>query len=259
MPWKRDENGQLAMDDSGNPIRVGDDNKEYPFGDDQLDTTLQNLTKANSEAAERKRKLREMEQKLKPLEDIEDLETWRSEADKAMKTMQNLKDKDLVDANEVENLKKQLSESYEKKIQEKDQALQEKDSLVYNLMVSQNFAKSQALENTVLPPDVAEAYFGKHFKIEDGQVVGYLGNDKIYSKQNPGQLATFDEALTEIIDQYPMKDRILKGPAGGSGSKTTTTPGSSGVRSKKDLKTAKDKAKFISKHGQEAYMDLPAE
>lgn len=219
MPWKRDDNGQLAFDDSGNPVRVDNDGKEYPFGDDQLDTTLSNLSKANGEAAERKKKLREMEQKLKPLEDIEDLETWRTEADKAMKTMQNLKDKDLVDANEVENLKKQLSDSYEKKIQEKDKALQEKEDLVYNLMVSQNFAKSSVLEKTVLPPDVAEAYFGKNFKIEDGQVVGYLGEDKIYSKQNPGQLASFDEALDEVIDQYPMKDRILKGPEPGGGSK----------------------------------------
>ena len=259
MPWKRDDNGNLALDEENNPIRVDAEGKEYPFGDSNLDGTLSKLEKLNRDEAGYRKTAEQLKQKLKPLEDIEDVETWRSEADKAMKTMQNLKDKDLVDANEVENLKKQLSESYEKKIQEKDQALQEKDSLVYNLMVSQNFAKSQALENTVLPPDVAEAYFGKHFKIEDGQVVGYLGNDKIYSKQNPGQLATFDEALTEIIDQYPMKDRILKGPAGGSGSNSTPANSGHGVKAKKDLRTAKDKAKYISKHGQDAYMNLPAE
>lgn len=224
MPFKRDENGQLAVDDSGNPIRVDADGKEYPFGDDALDSTLQNLAKANSEAAERKRKLREYESKLKPIEDIEDLEKWRAEADKALSTVKNLDDKKLVDAGEVENLKKSISESYEKKLAELTETIKAKDSELYQEKVSSRFAKSQAIEKTVLTPDIAEAYFSKNFKIEDGQVVGYMGDEKIYSKENPGQLADFDEALSTIIDKYPMKEKILKANPGGSG-----TPPNSGA------------------------------
>jgi len=46
-------------------------------------------------------------------------------------------------------------------------------------------------------------------------VVGYLGSEKIISKNNYGQLAGFDEALRIIVDQYPMKDAIIRAGAGG--------------------------------------------
>jgi hypothetical protein len=218
MPFKRNEDGTLAMDDSNNPIRVDADGKEYPFGDDALDSTLSNLSKATREATERKHKLRDAETQLKHLEGIEDPEKYFKEANKALETVKNLDDKKLVDAGEVENLKKSIADSYQKKLDEASESVKQKDDIIYNLMVSSQFAKSQALEKTVLTPDIAEAYFGKNFKIEDGQVIGYLGDDKIYSKESPGQLAGFDEALSEIIDKYPMKEKILKAAPGGSGS-----------------------------------------
>jgi hypothetical protein len=63
---------------------------------------------------------------------------------------------------------------------------------------------------------MATEYFGKHFKIEDNRIVGYLDGEKILSKTKYGELADFDEALETIIEKYPMKDRILRaGHAGG--------------------------------------------
>jgi len=257
MPFKRNEDGALALDESNNPIRVDADGKEYPFGDEALDATLHNLTKANSEAAERKRKLREVESQLKHLEGIEDPEKYFRDANKALETVKNLDDKKLVEAGEVENLKKSISESYEKKLKEAQDEIQAKDAELYTEKVSSRFAKSQALERTVLTPDIAEAYFGKHFKIEDGQVVGYLGDEKIYSKENPGQYAGFDEALSMVIEQYPMKDKIMRANPGGSGTPPSGGSFSSGTKTKKDFRGAKDKAAFIKEHGQEAFMNLP--
>lgn len=223
MPWKRNEDGTLAMDDSNNPIRVDGDGKEYPMTDDTLDATLSNLGKANNEAAERKRKLRVAEEQLKYLEGIEDPKEYFKKAEKALETVKNLDDKKLVDAGEVENLKKSISDSYEKKMAKLIDTIELKDTELYQEKVSSRFAKSTVLEKTVLPADVAEAYFGKNFKIEDGYVVGYLGDEKIYSKENPGSLANFDEALSEIIEKYPMRDKIMKADPGGSG-----TPSQSG-------------------------------
>ena len=227
MPWKRNDDGTLVIGDDGNPLRIDADGKEYAMSDDALDTTLSNLGKANSEAADRKRKLRVAEEQLKHLEGIDDPEQFFKDANKALETVKNLDDKKLVDAGEVENLKKSISDSYEKKLTKMQEAIAAKDTELYTEKVSSRFAKSPVLEKTVLPPDVAEAYFGKHFKIEDGQVIGYLGDEKIFSQKNPGGLADFDEALTTIIDKYPMKDKIMKADPGGSG-----TPSRSGNQPK---------------------------
>lgn len=225
MPWKRTDDGALALDENNNPIRVGSDGQEYPFGDENLDGTLGKLEKLNRDEAGYRKTAEQLRNKYKTVEDIEDLESWRAEADKALSTVKNLDDKKLVDAGEVENLKKSISDSYEKKLKEVQDQVAAKDKELYTEKVSSRFAKSQALEKTVLTPDIAEAYFGRHFQIEDGQVVGYLGDEKIFSHQNPGQLADFDEALSEIIEKYPMKDKILKAAPGGSG----TPPGGGGA------------------------------
>ena len=227
MSWKRNDDGTLAIDDSNNPVRLDSDGKEHSMSDDALDTTLQNLSKANSEAADRKRKLRAAEEQLKHLDGIEDPEQFFKDAHKALDTVENLDAKKLVDAGEVENLKKSISDSYEKKLAKMQEAMDAKDTELYTEKVSSRFAKSPVLEKTVLPPDVAEAYFGRHFKIEEGNVVGYIGDEKIYSQKNPGSYATFDEALSTIIDKYPMKDKIMKAEPGGSG----TPPGSGSAQS----------------------------
>lgn len=225
MPWKKTDDGKLAIDQNGNPIRIDSDGKEYAMPDDAIDATISNLMKANGESAERKRKLREAETRLAHFEAIEDPEKFLSEANKALATLRNLDDKKLIDAGEVENLKRSISESYEKKLADLGTSIKDKDGLIYKLMVSEKFATSEAIGKTILPPDVAEAYFGKHFKIEDGQVIGYLNDDKIYSKEKPGAIASFDEALSEVIDKYPMKDRILKPAPGGSGTAPNTGGG----------------------------------
>ena len=45
-----------------------------------------------------------------------------------------------------------------------------------------------------------------------------MNGQPIFSRSAPDTFATPEEALETIIDKYPMKDRILKAPDGGSGS-----------------------------------------
>ena len=217
LEYVKTDDGGLKLGEGGNPLVT--DGQNEPFELDALHL-YNKVPELNKESEKHRKKAKEYQEQMEKLqsqyEGIDDPEKARE----ALKTVQNLKDKDLVDSQEVETLKKSISESYEKKIQEKDQELQSKDSHIYKLLVSNQFANSKTVnEKTILPPDMAEAYFGKHFAIEDGQVVGYIGDDKIYSREKPGELAPFEEALQTIIDQYPMKDRILKGPASGGGTK----------------------------------------
>lgn len=141
---------------------------------------------------------------------------------KAVETVSNLDQKKLIDAGEVEKVKQQVSSVYEEKIKkltdDNKASLAAKDAHIYKLEVSNKFASSPFINGDtakiILPPDVAEAMFGKNFRIEDGRMVAYIGEEKIYSKERAGELADFEEALPIIVDRYPMKDRILKGVNG---------------------------------------------
>ena len=82
-------------------------------------------------------------------------------------------------------------------------------------------AQRQGLQQVAVPPHLLKATYGGNFKEEDGKLVAYDGNgQKIYSRSNPGELASFDEALEMIVNADPFKDHILKGTgAAGSGAK----------------------------------------
>lgn len=55
-----------------------------------------------------------------------------------------------------------------------------------------------------------QARFGQPAS-RDGAVVAYDGTgNKIYSRAKPGELASFDEAIEFLVEQYPQKDHILK-------------------------------------------------
>ena len=98
-----------------------------------------------------------------------------------------------------------------------------KEASIRTLLVKGIFDSSAFLKDkTVLPSDVAYASFGKHFEVkeENGElrVVATMNGQPIFSRSDPGTFAAPEEALEAIIDKYPMKDRILKAPDGGSGS-----------------------------------------
>jgi hypothetical protein len=119
-------------------------------------------------------------------------------------------------ANAVKPLQDQLAEA--------TKTIEGKDSHIYRLEVGNRFATSGYLkEKTILgeTPDLAEARFGKNFKIENGKVVPYgADGNQIYSRTKPGEIADFDEALAILVESHPGRDHILKGTgASGSGAK----------------------------------------
>ncbi|HEU0264327.1 MAG TPA: DUF6651 domain-containing protein [Geobacterales bacterium] len=212
------ENGNAVLQD-GKVVFVDDEGKETAYDVPQL---VGKISELNGEAKSHRLAAKAATEKLAQFEGIDD----PAAAIKALKVVANLDDKKLIDAGEVEKLKAGLTDSFTKKIQELEKGLADKDGHIYKLEVSNRFAASQFInEKTVLPPDIAEATFGKAFKIENGKVVAYDANgNQIYSKAKPGEPAEFEEALQFIVESYPAKDRILKGSgASGSGARQTTT------------------------------------
>lgn len=207
-----DANGNVVLR-NGKPVYVHDDGTEVEF---DAPAAVSKITALNNEAKGHRLEAKEAKEKLASFDGIEDAEVAR----KALETVKNLDQKKLIDAGEVEKVKKEVATVYEGRLAEKDKVISEKDGYIYKLEVSNRFTASPFIaEKTTLPPDLAEAYFGKHFKVEDGKTVAYIGDDKVYSRKNPGELAEFEEAIEQIVDKYPMKDRILKGKTG-SGSDT---------------------------------------
>jgi hypothetical protein len=78
----------------------------------------------------------------------------------------------------------------------------------------------------MLTPDIAYASFKTGLRVVYDQqgkpfVVGYLDNEKIFSRKDPGKFADPEECIEAIIMAHPMKERFLKGSgsqgSGGSG------------------------------------------
>lgn len=271
MPWKEDEeSGAVVRDEETNdPIWVGDDGKEIPI---QPDRFFGKINELNTESAGRRKALQEAQGKLKLLEGIENPEEYLEEARAALEKVKALDDNQLLEAGKVEELKAQIREAYEGKLQEKDKAratleekLSEREQQMNDYMIGREFAASSFVtEQTVLPPDIAQTYFGRFFQVEDGRVVGRWPDtgEPIYSETNPGEVAEFEEAIERVVSKRSDKDKILRsvgatgvGTDGNNRGKPASKWGH--IKHRGQFRDAAEKAKFISEEGQEKFRALP--
>lgn len=238
LELKFDEEGKVVFVDKEGvklPVYVDEDGKDLEVDVSGLFTRI---TEVSAEAKGYRKEKGALKEKFKLFDGIENLEEWKEDVEKAVETVKNFDDKKLVDAGKVEEIKKQIKDvhveeianihkSYEQSGVEKDQIIKGKDDTIYKLMVSSKFAQSPFFSGespkSTLPPEIAETYFGKNYKVEDNgkgvlRTTGYKNDGTpIYSRQNPGELAEFDEALEVIINEYPYRDRILRSSGAGSG------------------------------------------
>ena len=225
MKLKLDENGHVVVK-GGFPVWVAEDGAEIAYNVPDL---VNKISAVNAESAGRRKDIDALTSQLKAFDGIDP-----EKAKAALETVANLDAGKLIDAGKVDDLKMEIKKSYDGKISDLEKALADskkdsadrlaaKEASIRTLLVKGIFHSSAFLKDkTVLPSDVAYASFGRHFEVkeENGElrVVATMNGQPIFSRSDPGTFAAPEEALEAIIDKYPMKDRILKAPDGGSGS-----------------------------------------
>ncbi|MFH8134208.1 DUF6651 domain-containing protein [Pantoea osteomyelitidis] len=212
-------NGQqyAVVDNHGNPVYVHEDGKEIGFDATQA---VGKITALNSEAKSHREAKEAAEAKLGKFSSITD----PTKALEALEMMAKIDQKKLIDAGAVDQVKAEITQSFQAKLEEAENRSKTLESQLYEAKIGGSFTASKYIaEKMAIPFDFVQARFGQAFKIEDGGIVAYDGSgNKIYSRAKPGELATFDEALEFLVEQYPQKDHILKASgASGNGSQAS--------------------------------------
>lgn len=235
MPFKFDGDNIVVQD--GLPVFIHENGQESPLNADEM---IANLNTVTRESVARKNKIRDLESSYEPFNGIENPSEWMTNAKKALDTVANLSDKEILDAGEVEAIKKNTASSYQTKISEmekgfetkmseKDSLIQKHENAVRGLLIKGSFEASKFVKDqTLLTPGIAYSEFGKYFDIEEdeaGNPVAYArrGKEKIFSQKNPGSIATPEEAIEILVNEHPDKDSILRGNPSGSGSRQNST------------------------------------
>jgi hypothetical protein len=270
MPWKlkldeeskapvfqpTDKDGELPK-----PIYINSDGKEIALDPVSMYGKIIDMGKTEKQLRGDTKRL---QGSLDLFTDIEDIAEWKTSADTALATVANYNDKEWMDVKKVEKLKEEMIKAHDDKVTQLKESfvpieatytenLGKKDVQIRKLMVSSKFAThplfSGSNPKTNLPPEIAETYFGQQFKVEEtdtgelGLVAYYSNGDQVYSGENPGELAGFQEAMFSIFEKYPGKDTLLKSSGGGSGGTGGTGGGDDGEEDKlKILQTQYEEA-----------------
>ncbi|QPB42219.1 DUF6651 domain-containing protein [Rodentibacter haemolyticus] len=238
MKLKLDENGNVVVQD-GKPVYVYEDGKEVAY---DVPAAAAKITALNAEAKTNRERAEKAEADLKAFDGVD-----VAAAKKALETVKNLDDKKLIDAGEAERVKAEVIKTYDEKLAAANGRAETLEQQLYAEIVGGAFARSKFItEKIILPADVAQAYFGKHFSVKDGKIEAKdSSGNPIYSRERAGELANFDEAMEVLINTYPNKDTILRGN-GSSGSGSQGSPSQSGVpKSLADCKTDAEKIAYM--------------
>jgi hypothetical protein len=222
MPYKYNADGTIAMDDKKLPIFIHSNGTEAPF---DAEATLGTITRLNGEAKSHREGKEAAELKLKGFEGIEDgvaalaaLNTVKSLSSGELKTAAQVKEIQDAAKRTAEDQVAAAAKANATQLQELTTTLEKRTSELNNHMIGGGFTGSKLLSDDkhpmrlAIPAEMARAYFGSNFKVEDGKMVPYdAAGNKIFSPTRPGEIADFDEGLAQLVQACPFKDQIIKG------------------------------------------------
>lgn len=238
---------KLLLDDAGNvvmrngkPVYVQDDGKEVEFDAagtiatiSRLKGEAQNHREAKEAAIAEGKTLKEQ---LAVFDGL-DVEAART----AMDTLKKVDLSKMVGLDKVDEVRGAVAKEYETRMTAAQTAHQaalaeakaQNEKLTGTLnseLIGGGFLRSEYIaKNLAIPADMVQARFGSHFKLDDaGKIVAHdASGNLIWSRARPGEAASFDEAIGELVAQYPQRDHILKA-SGATGSGAAASVGSKG-------------------------------
>lgn len=238
------EDKTYAVLKDGKPIYIDDDGKELTYDPVAMHT---NISRLNNESKTHREAKEDLEKTVKKFKDIDPVK-----ARKALDIVKNLDDKKLIDAGEVERVIKEKTIIFQTQLDEAKAETKTLQTKYDTEKINSAFGASEYIKDKLaVPSDMAQATFGHHFVFKDGVMtpVDASGNT-IYSDENPGEDATFDEAMAKIVKAYPHRDSILKGsghqgsgtkPIDESGKRTVTRKQLEAMSPEEQQKTATSK------------------
>ena len=252
----------IQADEDGNPLVIDDANeKEFAIHAIDLYTKIPALQTEARVAREEKQAIQikfEPFGEQAPKDILSILESFKGiepqEARDAISTVANLGELDKEKNIEIKQIKEGVADGYKSKMVDIDKAhsqkvevlqdaIQQKDNVIRDLLIRGAFDRSEFIkERTFLTPDIAYDSFGKYFRVEEnGSQVKVVpvnrAGDPVFSKANPGDHASPEEAIEMIINEYHNKDSILLTNSGGSGAGGNKSVGS---RKKAELAAIKE-------------------
>ena len=265
MPFKYNADGTIAIDGEKKlPIFIHPNGTEAPF---DADTTLGTITRLNGEAKTHREAKEAAEQRLKSFDGIEDgvaalaaLNTVKSLSSGELKTAAQVKEIQDAAAKTAQEQVAAQAKASATQLQELTAQLEKRTSELNTHMIGGGFSSSKLFTDDkhplrlAIPPEMAKAYFGNNFKVEDGKTVPYdAAGNKIFSPTRPGEIADFDEGLAQLVQACPFKDQILKGSGasggGAQGGGAGAAAGKSMTRAAFDAATPAAKAEFAKSGG----------
>lgn len=278
MPWKKEEDGSLALGANGNPIWLDASGNERAIDEG----TFKAHAAANREAAERRERIAELEAErdatAKAWEGLDPEEARKGAAElKRLKAAQKkagegggddaaARAAQLEEELDAERARAQTAKAeHEKAAKELDglRASVRRSTLASILARSKYFAiqNGQDAPLSYLTPDAALPIIGDYLDVADhDQVVG------LYPKGHPdagkkirnrdGEIARGDEIMEALFESVDLLKPLLRevstrgsgsGAGNGSGTSTATTSGK-----RWHQMTFDERAAFAQKHGAEA-------
>lgn len=239
--------------------------KDETSGKYRLDADgVEDVTGLKSALEKERNERKTTSQKLKELtEQLGDLDP--AKAREALKKLQEMEDKKMIDAGKIDELLAHRTERMKQDFENQSKAFnktiedrtKERDQLNGRLseLLIDNGLRQAAVKAGIRPEAVEDAVlWGKQlYRIKDGNPVPMKGDQVLYGK-NPNEPMPMEEYFSGLTTE--KSHWFAESTGGGAGGKKKGGDGP--AKKKRSEMTFSEKSKFISEHGQDAYLALPA-
>jgi hypothetical protein len=248
---------EVRADESGElwPVCVTEGGEERPFN--TLDA-FGKLKRYPEEKTLLQRRADQAEQSLSALAALGDVDTLRA----AVEVQKNLTAGKLIAAGDAQKVRDDAVREAQAQIQSLQAELSSARSETDRLAIGHTFHSSglfvkddKGSAKIRLKPSAIQALYGHHFRREtDGTIAAYDGESRVMSHVNIGDPASFDEALSILINKSIHKDDVWAGTAANgsgaaNGGRGGSGDGKSMARKQFEALNTADKNKFLAGGG----------